>query len=405
MVEANGKYVGIWDSDVKVDKTSLPNQIYGTNASGAQTVYNKSDLGIPTIVVGQGQYSEVFNYSTATTQSNATTGNYSHVEGYQTRIAGGTGTTSIGSHVEGFGNQLLQNYSQFKSDGTHIEGYSNQFLSTTPALVQMLGMHIEGYQNNYYGSQDYFNASSNGAHVEGIDNFTHGEGSHVQGKHCIKPTKLTVDRYAHVVGNGTTPNNRSNAHTLDWSGNAWYQGLIRVGGTSWDDAPDTVATQEWVIENAPGIKPVTTSNIVYATDGLGAQTQLKYTSGTTALSLVQRLANGNINVPTAPADDNSAVSKKYVDDTEDVLQGQIDTLDQAMKKYLPLTGGILTGGLTAPNFAFSPAPQEVTAPKYLVGMANGSGSSWAPVSIENLKATLGGQQLYAHHIKMWWANN
>lgn len=28
------------------------------------------------------------------------------------------------------------------------------------------------------------------------------------------------------VGNGTSDASRSNAHTLDWSGNAWYAGTV-----------------------------------------------------------------------------------------------------------------------------------------------------------------------------------
>ena len=42
--------------------------------------------------------------------------------------------------------------------------------------------------------------------------------------------------YANIVGNGTSEDNRSNAHTLDWFGNSWYAGDIRCGGTSYDDA-------------------------------------------------------------------------------------------------------------------------------------------------------------------------
>ena len=36
--------------------------------------------------------------------------------------------------------------------------------------------------------------------------------------------------YVHVVGNGTSTSERSNAHTLDWSGNAWYAGTIEGAG-------------------------------------------------------------------------------------------------------------------------------------------------------------------------------
>ena len=52
----------------------------------------------------------------------------------------------------------------------------------------------------------------------------------------------TRGKYAFVVGNGVdivdsgaVRSIRSNAHTLDWSGNAWYAGKIYSGGQSQDD--------------------------------------------------------------------------------------------------------------------------------------------------------------------------
>jgi membrane protein implicated in regulation of membrane protease activity len=50
--------------------------------------------------------------------------------------------------------------------------------------------------------------------------------------------KITVisNKYAHIVGNGHLTENkkevRSNAHTLDWNGNAWFAGDVYVGSTS-----------------------------------------------------------------------------------------------------------------------------------------------------------------------------
>lgn len=40
---------------------------------------------------------------------------------------------------------------------------------------------------------------------------------------------LNKGKYAHVVGNGTSEDNRSNAATLDWDGNAWFAGDVVVG--------------------------------------------------------------------------------------------------------------------------------------------------------------------------------
>lgn len=65
-------------------------------------------------------------------------------------------------------------------------------------------------------------------------------------------------KYVFIVGNGikeTTTSEetwqpRSNAHTLDWDGNAWYAGDVYIGGTSQDDARK-LATVEDVLAALP----------------------------------------------------------------------------------------------------------------------------------------------------------
>lgn len=54
-------------------------------------------------------------------------------------------------------------------------------------------------------------------------------------------------KYAHIIGNGTSDTKRSNAHTVDWEGNAWYAGDVYVGGTGQDDEnAKKLATEEYV---------------------------------------------------------------------------------------------------------------------------------------------------------------
>lgn len=66
-------------------------------------------------------------------------------------------------------------------------------------------------------------ASGSYSHTEGYNTVAAGQVQHVQGRCNIEDT---TDTYAHIVGNGDDENNRSNAHTLDWHGNAWYAGSI-----------------------------------------------------------------------------------------------------------------------------------------------------------------------------------
>ena len=46
-----------------------------------------------------------------------------------------------------------------------------------------------------------------------------------KGKYNIEDTS---DKYAHIVGNGESDTARSNAHTLDWDGKAWFASDARL---------------------------------------------------------------------------------------------------------------------------------------------------------------------------------
>ena len=116
------------------------------------------------------------------------------------------------SHAEGY-------FSSARGENSHAEGYSS---------ASGKNSHAEGG-----GS-----ASGENSHAEGDGTIASGDYQHAQGKYNVEDT---ANKYAHIVGNGSGNFNRSNAHTLDWDGNAWFQGGIKVGGTGWDNATDEVA--------------------------------------------------------------------------------------------------------------------------------------------------------------------
>ena len=109
--------------------------------------------------------------------------------------------------------------------------------------------------NNSFAVGDYVTASGIASHAEGFlitasGTYSHAEGyntkaasnyQHVQGKNNIEDS---ADTYAHIVGNGTSGLARSNCHTLDWKGNAWFAGNVYVGGTSQDNANKVLSTAD-----------------------------------------------------------------------------------------------------------------------------------------------------------------
>lgn len=74
-----------------------------------------------------------------------------------------------------------------------------------------------------------------------------------------------VGKYALTVGNGILEDydevyKASNAHTLDWDGNAWFSGKVYVGstsGTNRDSGSKVLATQEEVDEAVDYLTPTT----------------------------------------------------------------------------------------------------------------------------------------------------
>lgn len=100
-------------------------------------------------------------------------------------------------------------------------------------------------------AEGYGTASGSSAHAEGMNTVASGIRSHAEGFQTVAASdaqhaqgKCNVEdadgRYAHIVGNGRDIHNRSNAHTLDWDGNAWFAGDVYVGGKSQDDAEKLV---------------------------------------------------------------------------------------------------------------------------------------------------------------------
>ena len=143
-------------------------------------------------------------------------GNCSHAEGNETtasRIAShaeGSSTTASGdfSHAEGQSTTASANSS-------HAEGFS-----TTASGINS---HAEGNTTT---------ASGNNSHAEGYGTTSQGQCQHVEGKFNIIDT---ANKYAHIVGNGTSSSAKSNAHTLDWKGNGWYAGKLSQEGTPTED--------------------------------------------------------------------------------------------------------------------------------------------------------------------------
>lgn len=146
-------------------------------------------------------------------------GQHAHAEGYSTVAF------AAQSHAQGYGNRTVASYS-------HAEGYNNTIKQSASSG------HVQGMSNVVEGG---------GAHAEGVGTKALGMASHAEGANTIAKhayqhvfglnniedpsttTNMAKGTYVEIVGNGTNTSNRSNARTLDWSGNEILSGKLTVG--------------------------------------------------------------------------------------------------------------------------------------------------------------------------------
>lgn len=144
-------------------------------------------------------------------QDNQVTGNYAFVEGYGTAVSG------YASHAEG-------EFTTASGQASHTEG--------SYSTASGAWSHAENSGTV---------ASGPASHAEGLGAVANHRAQHAQGEYNINDSSTAAANergtYAHIVGNGTATK-QSNAHTLDWDGNAWFAGDVYVGSTSGTNKDD-----------------------------------------------------------------------------------------------------------------------------------------------------------------------
>lgn len=219
--------------------TTSSTQLYPTSETikGTINLHKISKTGLNTDLinfVGQREPNnkgEIFNtYSgasknVASGEASAAFGTGNTASGAYSFTAGGScQATNIGAFAHGY-------YARALSDFSTAEGYSTTTLNSY-AHAQNLGTIARYCQTAI-------------------------------GKFNIDDTQSTQ---ALIIGNGTDNNNRSNIHTVDWNGNAWYKGGVRVGGTSWANATPVspVAKKKTLTEASQNYS--VSNNVVTVTD-------------------------------------------------------------------------------------------------------------------------------------------
>lgn len=229
----------------------------GNNAKGSGSIlsgdHNTAELRGSNSVVGGSNNVVSGNCSFAVGNNNTASGAYSSVEGYHTIASGdsshaeGKDTTASGkrSHAEGSATTASGTNSHAEGGNTesaayysHAEGYGTSATGSTA--------HAEGNTTTASGINSHAEgtntlASGINSHAEGQFSIANHKSQHVFGENNIEDQSTAAvsarGNYVEIVGNGYSSNDRSNARTLDWNGNEWIAGNLKIGGNSYDD-PD-----------------------------------------------------------------------------------------------------------------------------------------------------------------------
>ena len=198
-----------------------------TNITDIKLYIRKKDISINDLKIDNsvsiGRIGDIGIYSSAIGNGVEASGDFSHAEGDSTTASG------TSSHAEGSSTTASGINSHAEGDSTTASGI-NSHAEGDSTTASGINSHAEGYSTT---------ASGNYSHAEGYETKASSENQHVQGRYNIEDT---ANKYAHIVGNGTDDTKRSNAHTLDWEGNAWFAGEVQGSNIPHVISEETVLT-------------------------------------------------------------------------------------------------------------------------------------------------------------------
>lgn len=211
---------------------------------------NYMQKGVDYVTAGRKSGTTLGNKATVEGNNNTASGDYSHAEGSYTTASAGY------AHAEGYHTTANASYA------SHAEGHY------TTASGQC-GSHAEGY---------YAIASGKSSHAEGVYTRATRASQHVVGEYNIADTggagPSVRGTYVEIVGNGTADNARSNARTLDWSGNETLAGKLTLGA-------DPTANMEAATKHYVDSKVSTLGTVLNYKGTKSSATQLPTTGNTT----------------------------------------------------------------------------------------------------------------------------
>lgn len=247
---------------------------WGGNAWFAGDIYTRSksgknkDEGSKKLATEEYTDEYVKNYVKTSSAVIPGSGNSSIKQNSVGTVSSGIASISFGPSVKTYGDYSvgigasLQTYGKNAANiGFQSESYNNDSISLGRQNKNYSHSGITAGYNNIAGKEEYKDKqwgddpargaiamgwANNATHacscVFGRANNSSRDGQAVLGQYCADDTNALF-----IIGNGTSDSDRSNAHTIDKSGNACFTGDVYVGSSKKDGAGSKrLATEEYI---------------------------------------------------------------------------------------------------------------------------------------------------------------
>ena len=427
---------------------------YGTIASGDNSHAEGSESKAEgpgshaegELTIASGYYSHTEGYKTeasshsAHAEGNETTasGAHSHAEGRNTAAAGsyshaeGSNTAASGeaSHAEGDGTQAIGENSHAEGGYTSsIPGYTHPALIVSkddyPVIDESITIygpaargiqsHAEGTQTLAHGYSSHAEGSQtkalgNSCHAEGSGSMAYGYSSHAEGSETIAASmeqhaqgRYNIEDadevYAHIVGNGTDDSARSNAHTLDWDGNAWFAGDVYVGGTNQTTGSSKLVKSSDLSSYAPKASPALTGTPTAPTAAAGTNTTQIATTAFVATAVSSKAPTSHASTATTygvgTTSNYGHVKISNGDaDTVATANGLAAGMDHTHSLLAPKASPTFTGTPKAPTAAAGTNTTQIATTAFVTTAVSGKANSSHNQAASTITAgTLGGKVL------------
>ena len=211
---------GVWTC---IRKSEYGRQEWGKTGNNFYSIENgkvPSPFNVDFIPMGDYFY----NYGGKLTPTFLTIKNENYAFGNKLPLPNGRGNFIFGKNdIQGNNNFVISG----RTSGAYCFLDCDNYNGTNNHCV-VFGSLIKSKGDNNYLFGLYHNwwdktGTANNVVMFGEGNIVDSNHCFVEGKYCLKDTNK---EYAHIAGNGTSIDSRSNAYTLDWQGNGTFSGTV-----------------------------------------------------------------------------------------------------------------------------------------------------------------------------------